>query len=148
MSMDRKLYDELIAECDRLTEIINSNEVGSPEWKDAYGKKLAILEKMGEFNKIDTEYFSKKESLNFEEKKLEHQAKIEASRREGELNLEREKQKIGWKRVSFEMAKLAIPMIISAWVYDRAQKKVFDFEEHGRITSTPGRQLGLPRFFK
>lgn len=64
------------------------------------------------------------------------------------IDLERDKMKIGWKRAAFEMAKVTVPTIVSIVAYDIFQKRVLDFEEHGRLTSTASHELHLPRFFK
>jgi hypothetical protein len=85
--------------------------------------------------------------LELEERKMEQHEMIEESRNEAGIRLEQEKQKITWKRVAFELGKLVIPLGISIVHYNMAQKKVFDFEEHGRITSTAGRELHLPKIF-
>lgn len=156
--MSDKLYQELVNECDRLTKIINSEETGSDAWKLAYSKKLDILEKMQAFDRSESEYYAKQEErriteehnrrmLELEERKMEQHEMIEESRNEAGIRLEQEKQKITWKRVAFELGKLVIPLGISIVHYNMAQKKVFDFEEHGRITSTAGRELHLPKIF-
>lgn len=159
MEINKLLEEQLAGECDRLTMIIDHSEEGGDEWKDAYAKKLAILEKMKDFVKAEMEFSVKRESNDVERKKLEmteelekmkldSHEKVETIRREAELALEREKQKISWKRIGLEFGKVLLPLFLTIAHYNHAQKKIFDFEEHGRITSTPGRQLGLPRIFK
>jgi hypothetical protein len=156
--MDEKLYNELIAECDRLTEAINQMETGSDEWKQVYGRKLDVLEKMQEYNKVDAEYYDKMENrriteehnskmVEIEIEKMREHKEIERERNAATIQAEEEKQKLSWKRVIFEMAKLVVPVGISSAIYLHAQNKVFDFEEHGRITSTAGRELHLPKIF-
>lgn len=156
--MNEKLYKELVDECDRLTEIIDNEEPGSDTWKLAYGKKLDILEKMSAFNKVETEYCIKQEDRNLErehnqkmlemeEKKLDQHWEIECSRREAEMALEQEKQKISWKRIGFEMAKIIVPLGLTILVRGKEREEIFDFEEHGRITSTVGRQFRLQDLF-
>lgn len=156
--MDEKLYNELIGECDRLTEIINSSKIGSEEWKAVYGRKLDILEKMQEYNKIEADYYDKQESrriteehnskmLDIEIEKMKEHREIEKERNAAAIAAEDHKQQLSWQRVAFEMAKILAPVGISSALYLHAQNKVFDFEEHGRITSTPGRELHLPKIF-
>lgn len=156
--MNEKLNDVLIEECDRLTEITDSEDVGSEAWEAAYRRKLDILEKMNAFNKVETEYFIKAEDrrveeernrkmLELEERKLAQHLEIERSRREGEIALEKEKQKLNWKRVSFEMAKILVPLGVTILVRRKEREEIFDFETHGRITSTVGRQFRLHDLF-
>lgn len=156
--MQEKLKEELMVECDRLTEIIDNNEPGSEMWKEAYSKKLAVLDKMQVYEKCEGELWSKQEErriteehnqemIALEDRKLEQHLVIETSRNNANIKLEETKQKITWQRVTFEMAKVVVPLGISIIHYNRAQKKVFDFEEHGKITSTCGRDLHLPKIF-
>lgn len=163
--MNEKLYEELSKECDRLTAIIDQEEVNSDKWKAAYGKKLEILGKMNDLNKTESDYYSKQEDRNaqkehneavlqmeerkleMEEKKLEQHERIEQSRRDAEISLEQEKQKISWKRVGFEMSKVLVPLAITIIARKAERKEMFDFETHGRITSTVGRQFKLQDLF-
>lgn len=163
--MNEKLYEELVKECERLTGIIDSEEVNSDKWKAAYAKKLDILEKINNLYKVESEYWSKSDDrelqkehnekmlemeekkLELEEKKLKQHEDIEQSRRNAELALEQEKQKITWKRVGFEMGKIVIPLAITAVIRRKERGEMFDFETHGRITSTVGRQFRLTDLF-
>ena len=163
--MGDKLYEELVKECERLTGIIDAEEVNSDKWKAAYAKKLDILEKMNNFQKIQNDYWSKdddrkvqekqnermlemeEKKLELEEKKLKQHEDIERSRRNAELALEQEKQEITWKRVGFEMSKIVIPLAITAIIRKKERGEMFDFETHGRITSSVGRQFRLTDLF-
>lgn len=60
--------------------------------------------------------------------------------------LEQEKNRLRWDRVSFELSKILVPALISVFSYKYFQGRVLDFEENGRITSTAGRELHLPKF--
>lgn len=156
--MNEKLYQELVDECDRLTKLIEEEEFNSEGWKAAYSRKLDILEKMNSFNKVETEYYTKQEErrveeehnkqmLELEEKKLEQHKELDQRRIAYDLIVEKEKQKITWQRIAFEMAKILLPLGISAAVRHKERRDMYDFEEHGRITSTVGRQYRLMDLF-
>lgn len=152
------LSKELITECNRLTKIIDDSEACSNTWNDAYGKKLQILDKMQTYDKNDCDLWTKQEERELtklhneklywlEIEKEADKRSIEEQRNKANLMLEKEKQKVTLKRAAFEIGKLVIPLAISIIHYNYAQRRVFDFEEHGRITSTAGRDLRLPKIF-
>lgn len=139
--MNEELYKELIDECERLTNIIDNSEVGDEQWKLAYGKKLDILDKMQEYNKTDSDWMIKSEDRKVLK---EHNERMEALEKR-RLEIEAGKSELSWKYVAFEAGKILIPLVISIWHYNSAAKKMYDFEEHGRITSTVGKDLHLPK---
>ena len=156
--MNEKLYEELVMECDRLTEIIDNSDEGSDEWTKALNKKLDILDKMNAFYKTASESEAKAKDrevaklkddymFKLEQDKLVEHRVIEELRSSAQIELENKKQEVTWKRVAFEMIKLLIPLGVTIWHYNQAQKRVFDFEEHGRITSSAGRELHLPKIW-
>lgn len=73
---------------------------------------------------------------------------IERIKNENLYELEKQKAGLGWQRVTFEMAKILIPSIISIAAYDYFQRRIIDFEENGRLTTTASRELHLPKFMK
>lgn len=73
---------------------------------------------------------------------------IERMKNEKLYELEKQKAGLGWQRVTFEMAKILIPSIISIAAYDYFQRRIIDFEENGRLTTTASRELHLPKFMK
>lgn len=73
---------------------------------------------------------------------------IERMKNENLYELEKQKAGLGWQRVTFEMAKILIPSIISIAAYDYFQRRIIDFEENGRLTTTASRELHLPKFMK
>lgn len=152
--MEEKLLEELIKECDRLTEIIDSSEVGSDEWKMAHSRKLDVLEKMQAFYKTETEYqikFEDREAtldhdvemLTLEEKKLEQHMEIERLRAEEARALEDMKR--SWKAFGFAIGTVVLPELLKIVYHNAHTDKVLGFEEHGRIVSSIGRQLKLPK---
>lgn len=73
---------------------------------------------------------------------------IERIKNENLYKLEQEKAKLSWQRTTFEMAKIIVPSIISIAAYDYFQRRIIDFEENGRLTTTASRELHLPKFMK
>lgn len=73
---------------------------------------------------------------------------IERMKNENLYELEKQKAGLGWQRVTFEMAKIIVPSIISIAAYDWFQRRIIDFEENGRLTTTASRELHLPKFMK
>lgn len=73
---------------------------------------------------------------------------IERIKNENLYKLEQEKAKLSWQRTTFEMAKIIVPSIISIAAYDWFQRRIIDFEENGRLTTTASRELHLPKFMK
>lgn len=85
----------------------------------------------------DIEAFDRQEKRRIDEEKNASMAKIE-----------RAKAGFDIKKATFELVKVIIPTVISIAAYDIFQKRVLYFEENGRVSSTAGRELHLPKFFK
>ena len=117
-NVEKVLEQELLAELARLDAEIAHAEQGSEEMDDACRRKMAVLDKMNDYVKTKTG-----------------------------LETEQIRNGVTWKRVAFDMAKILVPLAITIAHYNYAQLKVFEFEEHGRITSVPGRELHLPKIF-
>lgn len=65
--------------------------------------------------------------------------------------IEEMKRKKSKTEIALDVAKIAVPAIMTIWgyrEYDKFQKRVLKFEETGRIVSTAGRELHLPKFMK
>lgn len=73
---------------------------------------------------------------------------IEKSKNETSAQIEREKSKLTWGRIGFEMAKLVVPLGISVYISDKWQRRMMKFEETGRFTSSISREFHLPKLFK
>lgn len=71
--------------------------------------------------------------------------KLDKMKNDAMHELELEKSKLGWQRVTFELVKILLPAVISVGSYSYFQKRILKFEETGRITSTGGRELHLPK---
>lgn len=157
--MNEKLLEALMEEYNRLKEILESSPIESDNWKMADQKMHDLMKTMNEFNKAETEYFTKQDVLEAEKKhnekmleiekeKLAQHAKIEESRRQGEIALEKEKKKINWERLAFELALVLVPLGVTIASRRQERHEMYDFETHDRLTSTVGRQFRLLDLYK
>lgn len=110
---------------------------GTDSQKDAFNQAITLLGLLNEDDKINSEYFDK-----------EQRRRIDEERNKEANQIERDKQNLTWGRVCLEMGKVVVPMALSLVGYNVFQKRVMKFEETGRVTSTAGRELHLPNFFK
>lgn len=113
---------------------------------DAKDRK-AIMQEVYELSEL----YLKAAGLNFEYYDKEKRREIDEKRNETTAQIEREKNSIPMTRILLESGKIIVPIATSVLMlcgYFKAQGRMFDFEEHGSITSSVGRQLGLPRVFK
>ena len=102
-----------------------------------YKETVGLADKLIAVDKDDIEAWDKQE-----------RREIEKKRNDDANEIEKEKQKLGWKRIGFEMAKVVVPIVVSMIGYNTFQKRVMKYEETGRISSTAGRELHLPSFMK
>lgn len=152
------LKEALLSKYERLSNII-FEDPESDEAKTAGKEMNALLKDMQVFVEKENDFAVKQQQVEFskyheeqmfkleEDKLVEHRVN-EDRRNETSLQVEAEKQKLNWWKVALEMGKVIVPAVISGFVYFRAQRNVLEFEENGRITSTAGRGLGLPKIFK
>lgn len=116
---------------------VNNLDPGNKEGKDALTKSIHLVELLVTADKDNADYYDKEE-----------RRRIEEDRNKAVNEIEHNKQKLTGGRVTFEMAKVIAPLVISFVGYNVFQKRILKFEETGRITSTAGRELHLPRFMK
>lgn len=95
-----------------------------------------------------TKVLNEAAQIDAKERDMERQRDNEETRILEEADIEKKKIDPSWKRVAFEMAKAVVPLAISVVSYGVFQTKLMKYEEEGRIVSTAGRQLSLPRFWK
>ena len=119
-----------LAEIDRL-------ENGSKEQQAMVQDLKMLVDSLNAINQTELN------ALNESERR-----EIERIKNENLYKLEEEKSKLSWQRTTFEMAKILIPSIISIAAYDYFQRRIIDFEENGRLTTTASRELHLPKFMK
>ncbi len=104
---------------------------------DAASNAIKMAELLIAADKNIDDYYDKVERREIERLKAKEMAEIE-----------RNKQKITWGRAALELAKVIAPVIVSMIGYNEFQKRLLKFEETGRVTSTAGRDLHLPKFMK
>lgn len=111
-------------------------DVGSKDGEYALTKSLRLVELLITADKDISDYYDK-----------EARREIEKEKNKAMESVERDKQKLTWGRVGLELAKGVLPLVVSFAGYNVFQKRVLKFEETGRITSTAGRELHLPKLF-
>lgn len=135
--MDQKTYDLLEGAVQDQLSRIDELDPGTKIGQDALKNVTALTELLITADKDGYDYHDKEERRRIEEKKNDATAEIE-----------REKSKLTWGRIGFEIGKVVIPTLVSMAGYNVFQKRVLKFEETGRISSTAGRELHFPKFFK
>lgn len=107
-----------------------------------------------EKNKLSQTIELERSKLEMEREKLLQQKELELKKIEVELqrlqtmiDVEKERNLITPARAVLDMAKIIVPACLTICAYSGFQKRVIDFEENGRITSTAGRELHLPKFW-
>lgn len=78
----------------------------------------------------------------------ESRAAIEREKMDTSIELENKKNEMSKPRMALEIAKIVIPVVAPILAYGIFQRRVLEFEETGRINSTAGRELHLPKFMK
>ena len=135
--MQQETYDLLERVVTNHLEELDSMSLEDENREEYYKETAGLVERLITADKDSNEAWDKQERRRIEEK------------RNNEANvLEQDKQKLGWKKIGFEMAKVVVPVVISMVGYDVFQKRVMKYEETGRISSTAGRELPLPSFMK
>lgn len=141
MEVNEKILKMLEDKYERLERVVTDPNADAEERKNAEREILEVTKQMQELYKTEMDYFVNKD-------KLDEHSRIEKERNEASLELEKQKQKLSWQRVAFELSKVIIPIVGSGILYFKASRDMYQFEENGRITSTPGRQMRLPNIFK
>lgn len=134
MNSKEELWKALKYEYDRCLGIMDEHGEEEDEFKAAQQQMNRILEKMQAYYDTET-----KEQI----KVLEGEQNDK--RNEAQLELEKEKKNVSKKQVLFEFGKILLTAGLSFKTYDFFQKRVLKFEETGRVCSTAGRELHLPR---
>lgn len=105
------------------------NETDPHRQKDQHVQYMEALTALREIEKDQNDFYDKQEKRRIDEEKNQET-----------VNLEREKSKIGWKRMTLEVLKIFVPSMLAAgaaiWMQDRAGR----LEETGRWTTEAGRQ--------
>lgn len=152
------LKEALIEKYNRLNQIVNDPNVKAEERQKAEVGIVDVIKELQKYNDSMDEYTAKAEERRITEEqnkrmeqlerdKLAEHTKVEEMRNQASLELEKQKQKLNWKRVAFELGKIAVPILLSGAMYFKAEKDILHFEESGSIRSKPGRELRLPKFW-
>lgn len=151
--MNEKLMEEFTKECERLNEILESQDTGTDEWEAAFDRKLKLLNEMNSFNKIETEFYTKEADREaqkthdqlveaMEDKKQKHQVEIEKWRRSGEVLVERVKSEVDWKKVGIRFVEIMLPLLVTIYARNCENESIMHFEKTEKILTTfLGRQL-------
>lgn len=135
--MTKETYQKLEEAAKIQLDNVVTLDAGSKEGKEALAKSLHLVELLINVDKDADDFHDKQE-----------RRRIEEERNKAQNETERDKQKLTWGRVGLEMAKVVVPLVVSFAGYNVFQKRVLKFEETGRISSTAGRELHLPKFMK
>ena len=135
--MTDKTYTLLETAVQVQLERIGELDPETKEGKDALSKAISLVDQLITTDKNESDGYDKQE-----------RRRIEEERNKAADATERKKQELTWGRVTLEMAKVVVPLIISFVGYNVFQKRLMKFEETGRITSTAGKELHLPKFMK
>jgi len=130
----RAKVDEL---CAGLKDEIEGLDVGSKEHQTAVGDLVKLLETANKDDEMMANLEDSRDRREIERDKNATMAKLEV-----------ERNKLSWPRAGLEIAKVILPTLLSIGAYSVFQHRVLKFEETGRIVSTAGRSLSLPKFFK
>lgn len=127
------LVEEIAYHLEEIDKLSN----GSQEQQRMVDDLQKLVDSLNKLNQADYDAYDKQERREID--RLKNQALYD---------LEKKKSELSWQRVTFEMAKIIVPTVISIGAYEHFQRRILEFEETGRINSTAGRELHLPRFFK
>lgn len=78
----------------------------------------------------------------------EDRRELEREKNESMVQIEQEKNVISKPKMILEIARIVVPVVVPMIAYGIYQKRLLEFEETGRVNSTAGRELHLPKFFK
>lgn len=157
-SVNQVLQEALLERYDQFKNAMHTYPEDSDEYKAAKRGMGELIQEMQTFNKNECDYWAKQEErrieeehneamIAIEERKLEEHNRVERERNEANLAVEREKRKISWQRVAFEFGLILVPLFMNRSTYFKAQGNMLEFEKTGRVTSTVGRELHLPKIF-
>lgn len=132
----RLMLEERVAD---LTVMINERE---DQEKDSIKQnwireRSELLDKLAVFDRNEIDEVDKKEKRQ-----------LERERNEDVANVEYVKSQITWQRATLDIGKVVLPVVISMIGYNIFQKRLMVYEETGRVTSSAGRELHLPKFMK
>ena len=135
--MTQETYELLEEAVQKQLENVQNVDISTKEGKETLALSMNLAQLLITTDKDNSDYYDKQEKR-----------RIEEERNKAMESVERDKQKITWGRVCFEMAKVVVPLAIQIIAFGKLQGRMFKFEETGRVTSTGGREMHLPKFWK
>lgn len=135
--MQKETMEALEAQIMDSMENIQIHELGTSERNKAVAETCELLDRFNVAEQAQMEYWDKEDRRRIEEKRNEMTAE-----------LDREKNSLTNVKLALEIAKIVIPVIVPMIGYGIFQKRMLKFEETGRVNSTAGRELHLPKFYK
>lgn len=134
--MRDETYERLEASITDCLDDAYNYDPGSKERRMIFAEAMALVDRVKDIDRMNLEYYDK------EDRRL-----IDRERNNMSIQIEETKQKIGWKRGLFEILKTMGPIAAYIFAYGKFQGRLFNYESHnGRLTSTAGKELHLPRF--
>lgn len=134
----------LLEEYEDAKKELESYDYGSEEYDKIGRRQWAIMDRIIQLEADETK-------RNIEQMKINAEEYENLKNREHDKEIEQMKRKKSKVEIVIEIGKIAVPAVITIGgyiAYDKFQKRVLKFEETGRIVSTAGRELHLPRFMK
>lgn len=135
--MTNETYELLEEAVQNQLKQIENVDTSTKEGKEVLQLAMNLAQLLITTDKDNADYYDKEEKR-----------RIEEERNKAMESVERDKQKLTWQRVCFEMAKVVVPLAIQIVAFGNLQGRMFKFEETGRVTSTGGREMHLPKFWK
>lgn len=129
-----ELVEEMLVDC---LKQMKGRDVGSKERASLKAEAIELAGVLHDIDHDNLEYWDK-----------EDRRAVEREKTEANVEMEKEKGKMDPVRVALEICKIVIPVVVPLFAYDVFQKRLMTYEETGRVTSTAGRELHLPRIFK
>lgn len=120
---------------DLALEELRTKENGG-DFLNYVSKAKDLYELLNESDKDEMEFETQKEKI-----------KIEREKNVDQIQLEVDKLKLTPGKITFEMAKILVPLLISVGAYNIFQVRVCHLETMGKVMSFAGRELKLPKFF-
>ena len=73
---------------------------------------------------------------------------MEKEQKERMADLEEAKAKLDWKKVSFDLVKIMLPVVFQSIAFGIYQKRTIKFEEDGSLKSWSSKEMHFPKFWK
>lgn len=126
--LERKLVERL--------EGVDTMAYDSKERSILHRESMDLVDKIVAAEHEAYEYFDKEDKRAIERQKIETNVEIEKT-----------KADVNWKRFVLEAGKVVVPVVVAVLghiAYDKYQARVMEYEKDGTIRTTAGRGLRLP----